>query len=110
MNEPHKFVLNLSQILDLRSSNQQFTLQNLSIYYTLKNIRKQYNDNKLKIIAPTLNDECELRGGSYSVSDNQDYIEYIIRKHKTWTKIPSIHVYISRINSRLVFKIKHGLG
>ena len=64
MNEPHKFILNLSQILDLRSSNQQFTLQNLSIYYTLKNIRKQYNNNKLKIIAPTLNDECELRGGS----------------------------------------------
>ena len=38
-NEPHKFVLNLSQILDLRSSNIHVPLQNLSICYTRKNIR-----------------------------------------------------------------------
>ena len=35
-NEPHKFVLNLSQILDLKSSNEHVALQNLSIYYTWK--------------------------------------------------------------------------
>ena len=51
-NEPHKFVLNLSQRLNLRSSNKHVALQNLSIYYTWKNIRKQYKNNKLKIIAP----------------------------------------------------------
>ena len=45
---PHKFVLNLSQRLDLRSSNKYVTLQNLSVYYTWKNIRKQYKNNKLK--------------------------------------------------------------
>ena len=56
-NEPHKFVLNLSQRLDLRSSNKNVALRNLSIYYTWKNIRKQYNNNELKIIAPTSNDE-----------------------------------------------------
>ena len=39
MGEPHKFVLNLSQMLDLRSSNKHVALQNLSIYYTWKNIR-----------------------------------------------------------------------
>ena len=33
MNEPHKFVYNLSQKLDLRSSNKHVALQNLSIYY-----------------------------------------------------------------------------
>ena len=33
-NEPHKFVLDLSQILDLRSSNKHAALQKLSIYYT----------------------------------------------------------------------------
>ena len=37
-----------------------------------KNIRQQYKNNKLKTIAPTLNDEFELRDGSYSVSDIQD--------------------------------------
>ena len=69
---------------------------------------KQYKNNKLKIIAPTWNLEFELPDGSYSVSDIQDYIEYIIKNHKTLTTIPPIHVYINRINNRLVFKIKHG--
>ena len=56
-NELHKFVLNLSQRLDLRGSNKHIAFQNLSIYYTRKNIRKQYKNNSLKIIAPTWNDE-----------------------------------------------------
>ena len=43
---------------------------------------------------------------SYSVSDFQDYIEYIIKNHETLTAIPLIYVYISRINNRLVFEIK----
>ena len=53
-NEPHKFVFNLSQIVELGSSNKSVALQNLSIYYTWKKIRKQYKINKLKlkIIAP----------------------------------------------------------
>ena len=54
---PHKFVLNLSQKLGLKSSNKHVVLQNLSIYYTWKNIRKQYKNNKLKIITATTNDE-----------------------------------------------------
>ena len=58
-NEPHKFVLNVTQRLDLWSSDKHVALQNLSIYYTLKNIRKQHKNNKLKIIAPTWNDELE---------------------------------------------------
>ena len=31
-NEPHNFVLNLSQRLDLRSSDKHVAVQNLSIY------------------------------------------------------------------------------
>ena len=62
--ELQKFVLNLSQGLDLRSSNKHVALQNLSIYYTWKNITQQYENNKLKIIAPTWNDEFELLDGS----------------------------------------------
>ena len=71
-NEPYKFILNLPQKLDLRSLVKHVSLQNLTIYYTWKNIRKQYKNNKLKIIAPTWNDEFELPDGSYSVSDIQD--------------------------------------
>ena len=85
-NEPHKSVLNLSQRLDLKSSDKHVALQNLSIYYMWKNIRKQYKNNKLRIIAPTWNDVFELPDGSYSVSDIQDYIEYNIKKHETLTK------------------------
>ena len=80
--EPHKFSFNLSQILDLRSSSNHATLQNLYIYYTSQDIRKHYKNNKLRIIAPTWNDEFELPDGSYYVSDIQDYIEHIIKNMK----------------------------
>ena len=104
MNESHKFVLNLSQRLHLSSSNTYIPLQNLSFYYAWKNIRKQYKNNKLTIIAPTWNDEFELPDGFYSVSDIQDYFEYIIKYNSA---IPPIHVYINRINNRLVFNVNN---
>ena len=107
-NNWYKFVLHLSQRLDLRSSNKHVALQNLSIYYTSKNIRKFYKGNKIKISAPTWNDKFELPDGYYSVSDIQDYIEYIIKKHKKLTAIPPIYVYIIWINNRLMFKAKDG--
>ena len=40
-NEPHNFVLNLSQILNLKSLNKDFALQNLSIHYSCESIRQQ---------------------------------------------------------------------
>ena len=84
-----------------------FTLQNVCIYYTFKNIRKQYKTNKPKIIALTWNNDFELPDGSYYVSDTQDYIECIIKDHETLTTVPPIHLYINRINNKLVFKIKN---
>ena len=78
-NEPHKFVFNVS--FDLRSSKKHVALQNLYIYYTLK-YNKTRQKNKLKIIAPTWNDQIELPNGSYSVPDIQYYIKYIIRSMK----------------------------
>ena len=76
--------------------------------HEIRNIRKQYKNNELNIAAPTWNHEFELPDSSYSVSDIQDCTEYIIKKHKTLTKIPPIDVYINRINKGLVFKIKDG--
>ena len=55
-----------------------------------------------------MNDEFELPGDSYSVSDIQNCIKYIIWKHETLTTIPPINVYVVRINNRLVFKVKDG--
>ena len=63
-NETNKFVLNLLQRLDLRSSNNHFALQDFPIYYKWKNIRKKYKNNKIKIIVSTWNDEFELPDGS----------------------------------------------
>ena len=62
--EPHKF-LKLSQRLDLRSPNKHVALQNLSLYYTWKNMREEYK-NKLKITAPMWIDKFELPDDSYS--------------------------------------------
>ena len=106
-NEPQKFVSNLSQRLVLRTSDKHNAPQKFikSVYYTGKNIGKQYKNNKLRIIALTWNDEFELADDSYSVADNQGYIEYIIKKHEALTAIPAIHVYINRINNRLVLKM-----
>ena len=95
------------QRLVLRSSNKHVALQNLSIYYRWKNIRQHYKNNKLKIIAPTWNDDFELPDGPHSVSDIQDCIECIIKKHETLPSNP-LHIYINRIKYRLVFKIKGG--
>ena len=69
LNEPHKFVPNLSQRLDLESSNKDVAHQNLCMYYMKKNIREEYKNNKFKIICPTGNDDFELPDVSYLVSD-----------------------------------------
>ena len=70
--ESHVLVLKLTNKLDLRICEKIITLSNLSIYYTWKNIKSVYNNNKFKISAPTRNDKFELPDVSYSVSDIQD--------------------------------------
>ena len=79
--DPHRLLLNLSDKINLNRSDKYVALSNLSIYYTWKNIKMSYNNNKFKISAPTWNEKFELPDVSYSVSDIQDYFEYIIKKH-----------------------------
>ena len=74
-NELHKCVLDLSQKLDLRSSNKHVTFQISSFCCTQINVRQQCKNKKLEIIATMWSDELELPDGSYSVSDIQNYIE-----------------------------------
>ena len=76
--------LKLTSKLDLRLGEEVIALSNLIIYYTWRNIKISYNNNKFKISASTWNDEFELPDGSYSVSDIQDYFKYILKK--TWGK------------------------
>ena len=77
--KPHVLVLKLTNKLDLRIGKKVIALSNLSICYTWKNIKSSYNNNKFKISTPTWNDEFELPDGSYSISDIQDYFEYILK-------------------------------
>ena len=65
----HVSILKLTNKLDLRIGEKIIALSNLSIYYTWKNIKNSYNNNKFKISAPTWNDKFELLDGSYFVSD-----------------------------------------
>ena len=83
-------------------------LANLSIYYTWKNIKSEYNNNKFKISTPTWNDKFDLPDGSYSVFDIQDYFECIIKKHETIADNPPVQIYVNKIKNRIVFKIKTG--
>ena len=53
--------------------------QTFSIYYTWKDIKKSNKNNKFRVSAPAWNEELELPDGSYSVSDIQDYFEYIFK-------------------------------
>ena len=69
--KPHVLILELTDKLDLRRGEKSIALSNFSFYYTGKNIKSSYNNNKFKISARTWNDKLELPGGSYSVSDIQ---------------------------------------
>ena len=82
-------------------------LANLGIYCTLKIIKSKYN-NKFKISVPTWNDTFDLPDGSYSISDIQDYFEFIIKKHETLTENLPLQIYPNTIKSRIAFKIRTG--
>ena len=105
-NEPYKLKYHLIDKLDLRNPNKNMALANLSIYYTSKNVKSTYNNNKFKISGPTWNETFDLPDGSYNISEIQDYIEYIIKKHETIGENAPILIYANTLNNRIVFKIK----
>ena len=107
-NESHRFKLYLADKLNLKNPNKNIALVSLSIYYTWKNMKSEYNINKFKISAQTWNETFDLPDGSYSIADLQHYFEFIIKKHERLTKNPQIQIYTNRIKNRIVFKIKNG--
>ena len=106
-NESHRFRLSLADKLNLKNPNKNIALGNLSIYYTWKNIKSAYSNNKFKISAPTWNDTFDLPDGSYSIEDIQDYFEFIIKKHETLTENPPVQIYPNKIKNRIVFLNKN---
>ena len=107
-NESNRFMYQFTDKLNLKNPSKIVALANLIIYYTWKNIKSEYNNNNFKIHAPTWNDECNLRDGSYSVSDIQDYSEYIIEKRETIVDNSPVQIYVNKIKNRIVFKVITG--
>ena len=95
-NDPHKFVLNLLQRLDLKKLNKHVALQNYHIYYTRKNEIQQHKNNKTK------NNSSIVEW--YEI---QDYIEHNIKNPEKLPTKPPIYICINKINNRLVFEIKY---
>ena len=104
--ELNRFKYDLIDKLDLKYPNKNMALANLSIYYTWKNVKSIYKNNKFKISAPTWSQKFELPDGSYNIPEIQDYFEYIIKKHETNTDTALILIYTNNITNRIVFKIK----
>ena len=103
---PHRLSLNLTNKIDLRQKDKYIALSNLSIQYTQKHIKNSYKNNNFKISAPSWSGEYELHDGSYSISDVQDYFEYILNKHGLKTVNRSIKIYLNEIETRITFNIK----
>ena len=95
--ESNKFIYLLTDKLNLKNVNKNMALANLSIYYTLNNLKSEYNNNKLMISALTWNYELNLPYGSYSVLDIEDFFDN-----------PPVQIDANKIKNRTVFKIKRG--
>ena len=106
--EAHRFRLDLTDKLNLKSPNKNMAVANLIIYYTWKNIKSEYNNNKFKISASIRNDTFDLPDGSYCIDDIQDYFEFIIKKHETLTGDLRTEIYPNKIKNTIVLKIKTG--
>ena len=104
----NKFVYNFTDKLNLKNPNKNIALANLSIYYTWKNLKSDYNNNKFKISVPTWSDTFDVPDRPYSVAAPQNYFEYIIKKHETIANVSPVLIYVNKINNRIVFKIKSG--
>ena len=99
--------LTFTDKFDLRRGENITALSNLSIYYSWKNIKSSYNNNKFKISVPTWNDEFELPDGLYSVSNIQDYFEHILKKHEKNIENPSVKIYVNKMVNRITTGIKN---
>ena len=77
--DPNRLLLSLTEKIDSRRKDKKIALSLLIDYYTWKNLKKSYKNNKFKISATTWNEEFELPDVSYSILHIQYYFEYILK-------------------------------
>ena len=104
--DPHGLLLNVTHKANLKRTDKNTALSIFSIYYTWRNIKKQYKNNEFRISAPKWNKDLKLPDESYSVPDIQDYFEDILKKHGEKTINPPIRIYMNKLGNRITFKIK----
>ena len=71
--------------INLKNRNKAVALANMSVYYTWKNVKSEYSNNKFKTTGPTWDKTFDLPDGSYSIQQIQDYLEFIMKSHETIT-------------------------
>ena len=94
--DPLRLLFILADKINLKRSDKYSALSNLSIYYTWKNFKKSYKDNKLKISALTWNKEFELPDGLNFASDIHYFFPLVII------------IYVNKIENRNTFKRNTG--
>ena len=109
MSKPHVSILKLTNKLDLRIDEKIVALSNRNIYYTWENVKSSYNNNKFKISAPKWNDKFELPDGSYSLSDIEDYFEYIFKNQGENTDNSSVQINVNKVKNRVTNKNGYSL-
>ena len=91
----HRLLRSLSDKINLKSTNKNVALSNLSTYYSWKHMKKSYKNNKFKMSI-----------GLKKLNYLMDYIVYEIfkitlkislRKHETVTNNPSIVICVNKI-------------
>lgn len=89
--------------------DNRVTLTNLTIYCTCKITKKVIQKkNWIKRLRTTWDEEFELPGRSYSISDIQNSFKYIIRNHKILTYKRQFQTYLNKFQKRVTFKTKSG--
>ena len=106
--DPYGLWFNLTDKTELRGGDRRVALSDLSVYYTWKNIKTLYGNNKFKISEIRWDAEFELPDGSYFVPDIQDYLEYITKKHETPTDKSTVQICVNKIQNKITSKIKTG--
>ena len=95
---PHTLLLNLSDKMNSKSSDKYVALSNLSIYYTKKNIKNLFKNNKHKIPAPEWNDTLNYVMHHFLYQNVPNCFENIIKKHETVTDNPPRRIYVNKID------------
>ena len=107
-NEYSKFLSQFTDKLDLKNPNKNMALANLSIYYTWKTLNLNKIITHLKFLPQIgmMNLICLMDHILFLIL--QDYFENIIEKHETIVDNSPVQIYVNKIKSKIVFKMKTG--